>query len=815
MAPQANELNNRNACRRLRVVTTERLQIASSRVLQLRTEALDNQKPSECVINLSGLWTNTVVKPNTIIHLIGAEYDQITSVFNVTNGSGLMVIDPDELMPCTFVVSSLYCGRKTWLGNMFNGWTSTNQAMTIGNMVHELFQYACERKITDEKKLYEVLLTNVNNFITIQQCYSIELDLDTLLKLSKEYIPNISGWLKKYLLIGPLHPLSNDNNRQVKVEKILDIEETIWATKYGLKGKIDLTGVVKIHDQKSRNTQTKILPLELKTGSQYFASSHVGQVSLYSFMIEDRHGVTDQGLLVYLKDGPALHGIDVNQNHKRDLMILRNKLTEHHSDLTLGPDFKEALRDCSRCERLLECVLMSQTFQPEALKSSSVMKSLASVAIGHLNEAHLRFFKYWFQILSEDSNRSHKRVKNSNTFWTYDSSQAESQGSGLSKLSIKSEEIKNDDDIDEGLGTSQDGFVIFERHRRYKDSLGPLKAENLARKRVAISVDDDINRDLTSQNINVAKTTGVIIYSDETSVKLSVDNALPRNDPDIVYRIDFVESARKDNQRLTNILRLMYPIDWRYDHLRQILIPDDDGKKDLKLAINLGGQLVRSTNHITSQLDFEQKKFIIRAAISDDYYVLNEKVLSDEIKISPALTAFVKVVLHLNRTVLMVASEFSSMSSIIKIMATEKIDFSTLGYNHSDLKQYELSQQIGIDDDHDVASEKHELIKAKYAKGFDKFDSCKILVTTYYNVARAPLLERRTFDYCLMMDCDKTELPACLEPMFLCDRYVIVDYQPLKGPRGDEQTNTISSDCKKKKSVPSLGNYLRQLTNST
>lgn len=75
---------------------------------------------------------------------------------------------------------------------------------------------------------------------------------------------------------------SDGNNRSsscnVEITKSLDIEESIWSPRFGLKGKIDVTVGVKIHrDCKAKH---KIMPLELKTGKESNSIEHRSQVSV-------------------------------------------------------------------------------------------------------------------------------------------------------------------------------------------------------------------------------------------------------------------------------------------------------------------------------------------------------------------------------------------------------------------------------------------------------------------------------------------------------------------------------------------------------
>lgn len=65
------------------------------------------------------------------------------------------------------------------------------------------------------------------------------------------------------------------------VTDLVDIEENVWSSRFGLKGKIDVTARVRI--QRPRNGSRKALdertfPLELKTGRESNSIEHRSQV---------------------------------------------------------------------------------------------------------------------------------------------------------------------------------------------------------------------------------------------------------------------------------------------------------------------------------------------------------------------------------------------------------------------------------------------------------------------------------------------------------------------------------------------------------
>lgn len=69
---------------------------------------------------------------------------------------------------------------------------------------------------------------------------------------------------------------TEDVSSNIEVVDILDIEENIWSPRFGLKGKIDVTARVKIHCHSG--VQSRIMPLELKSGKESNSIEHRSQV---------------------------------------------------------------------------------------------------------------------------------------------------------------------------------------------------------------------------------------------------------------------------------------------------------------------------------------------------------------------------------------------------------------------------------------------------------------------------------------------------------------------------------------------------------
>lgn len=112
------------------------------------------------------------------------------------------------------------------------------------------------------------------------------------------------------------------------------------------------------------------MPLELKTGRPTYSAEHMGQVNLYSMMLEERSGEASDGVLLYLRDKAEMKVINTNHNSKRGLIQLRNELVSYVYKWVSSknssyeeieqchlPNPINNKRNCERCPYILPCTL--------------------------------------------------------------------------------------------------------------------------------------------------------------------------------------------------------------------------------------------------------------------------------------------------------------------------------------------------------------------------------------------------------------------------------------------------------------------------
>lgn len=833
---------------------------------------------------LCGVWTQSRLTPNCTIHLIDPWYDLKTDRYVIDNQNGLLVIEPDNMYTCTLIASSLFCERKSWLNNIFLGPVGSNRAMMVGTLTHEVFQYGVRSKIVDLNKLTKFLDELLDDATIMLEIYSADATLKDVRDETIRYIPSVIEWIEKYMLSGPPSALTNEPDIGVKVTKVVDIEENVWSTKYGLKGKIDVTGLVKVHDGKSGSVDEKIIPLELKTGNPNLSSSHAAQVSLYSMMVEDRYAKTNQGFVIYLKEKAAMHNVGLTTNTKRDLINRRNAVNHFMKDYSKGPEMLNQSRVCRNCERLTECLLMSKMYNPNMIDEYKTMKMLQSEATGHLDERFIKFFKRHHEKLvhlitkpgvplgGEHLVGISPTPAATGTFWTRSSDESEAAGIGFGKLQatrkgddkkciifkrhpkheanyvIKAPTTANDKHTIIQLGDQQetsqktkkmkieDYFkpkAMEEHVKREVRVCKPFRTDlSYHRTRFAISLDHE-NEDLDALNSSTAIAIGFIneLKPDSFEIKIFEGSIDTKRSEELMFRVDKLEKrVNFDIQRivLIRLLENTLPIETTpppppatqangtdkqttktsksqgdaannntCDNIRRLLTdplykPVDD--------MNLNIYLLSDCYDEISNFDAVEQKSIIGAVATQNYYILNERVQPNRLKINPLIVTIVSLIRKsLDKSVIIVAKQIDSMIDLMRSLRRKKISFSLVDDGSSTKARYEFSSELIK-----VPNSSSLSLETKYDMYIRAHESAKIIFTTFSMSIGGLQFSKRRFDYSIAYDCHDIELLTGLAPMFISNKHIFID---IACSEPHETTDTTSIAHKEL----TLGQHLRDM----
>ncbi|VDD81909.1 unnamed protein product [Mesocestoides corti] len=406
--------------------------------LVLSTSHLDTE--TQITVELSGTWTDTPVQAGDIINLVPGSGDAClpnprggrwrVSDDPVTRAEcvpPLLILHPDVLISGTTVAASSTCIRRyvmqhLWAENDLvplsdltsdpaQARVSGSQLMLAGSIIHEVFQTAVRQRVSGcRKPLDAVLSQSLFTPSKILQLYAMDATAVDFCESLEQFLPLVDRWVAENCIFG------KSPTGKPTLKEVLDVEENIWCTKIGVKGKIDMTVV----SRAAPEDKPCLIPLELKTGKPSFSVEHVGQVLLYLLMLSDRHAdrcrdkfdVSKFGWLVYLHEGAkserglvkpqaaSFRGLIQSRNQLaaslRTLLSL-DRLADESGDWSPPlPRPVDSERVCSRCPYTLTCgVFRDDRLRPPP---NAEVRELFDKRVGHISADHRRFLRRWTRL---------------------------------------------------------------------------------------------------------------------------------------------------------------------------------------------------------------------------------------------------------------------------------------------------------------------------------------------------------------------------------------------------------------------------------
>ncbi|XP_014403666.1 PREDICTED: DNA replication ATP-dependent helicase/nuclease DNA2 isoform X2 [Myotis brandtii] len=562
-------------------------------------------------------WCSVPVEPGDIIHLEG---DCTSDTWIIDEDFGYLILYPDMLISGTSVASSIRCLRRAVLSETFRGSDPATRQMLIGTVLHEVFQKAISDSFAPEK-LQELAFQTVQEIRHLKEMYRLNLNQDEVKQEVEEYLPSFSKWagdfMQKYTstdfpqmqLSLPSDGSNNNAACNIEVIKSLDIEESIWSPRFGLKGKIDVTVGVKIH--RGCKTKYKIMPLELKTGKESNSIEHRSQLVLYTLLSQERRADPEAGLLLYLKTG-QMYPVPAKHLDKRELLKLRNQMAfslshriskpatgKEKTELTPLPQIIEDQQTCKYCSQVGNCALYSRAVEQQMDGSSVPTGMLAKIKeeTQHLKVTHLEYFSLWCLMLTLES-KSKDNKKNNQNIWLMSSSEMEQSGNCIGNL-IRTEHVK----------TLCDGQYLHNFQRKN----GAMPVTNLmAGDRIILSGEE---RTLFALSRGYVKEITV------TTVTCLLDRNLSVLPESTLFRLDQEEKNCDIDTPLGNLSKLMKNTD-ASQKLRDLIIDFREPQFISYLSSILPHDAKDTVASILKGLNKPQRQAMKKVLLSKDYTLI-------------------------------------------------------------------------------------------------------------------------------------------------------------------------------------------------
>ncbi|XP_068403788.1 solute carrier family 25 member 16 isoform X2 [Eschrichtius robustus] len=702
------------------------------------------------------------VEAGDIIHLEG---DCISDTWIIDEDFGYLILYPDMLISGTSIASSIRCMRRAVLSETFKSSDPATRQMLIGTVLHEVFQKAISDSFAPEK-LQELAFQTVQEIRHLKEMYRLNLNQDEIKQEVEEYLPSFSKWAGDFMhkhtstdfpqmqLSLPSDGSNGNSTCNIEVINSLDIEESIWSPRFGLKGKIDVTVGVKIH--RGCKTKYKIMPLELKTGKESNSIEHRSQLVLYTLLSQERRADPEAGLLLYLKTG-QMYPVPANHLDKRELLRLRNQMAfslfhrinksatgEEKTKLAPLPQIIEEQQTCKYCSQMGNCALYSRAVEQQMDDSSvpTSMQPKIKEETQHLKLKHLEYFSLWCLMLTLESQSKHN-TKNYQTIWLTPASDMEESGSCIRNL-IRTEHVK----------TVCDGQYLHNFQHKH----GAMPITNLmAGDRIILSGEE---RTL------FALSRGYMKEINMTTVTCLLDRNLSGLPESTLFRLDQEEKHCDVDTPLGNLSKLMENT-CASQKLRDLIIDFREPQFISYLSSVLPHDAKDTVACILKGLNKPQRQAMKKVLLSKDYTLIVGMPGTGK---TTTICTLVRILYACGFSVLLTSYTHSAVDNILLKLAKFKIGFLRLGQTqkvHPDIQKFT----------------EEDICRSKSIRSLalleELYNSQLIVATTCMGVNH-PIFSRKTFDFCIVDEASQISQPICLGPLFFSRRFVLVgDHQQL------------------------------------
>uniref|UniRef100_V9K7U5 DNA replication ATP-dependent helicase/nuclease n=1 Tax=Callorhinchus milii TaxID=7868 RepID=V9K7U5_CALMI len=713
----------------------------------------------QCV--LQDDWESTDIKPGDIVHVEGENF---SGPWVINRDCGYLIWNPDHLISGTSVANSIRCMRRAVLSERFKACERGTRQMLFGTLVHEIFQKAATSHGFTEDALQKITSKTLRALKYLGEMYSLKLSQAEVLQEISEYVPSIIKWAEDFMHNSPWAskqqlqlklPSERNLSRQdamssITVTDIEDIEENIWSPRFGIKGKIDVTASVKIHRQSK--SQTRIMPLELKTGKESNSIEHRSQVILYTLLSQERREDPEAGFLLYLKTG-TVYPVPGNRMDRRELLKLRNQLAFYLANGVvqsstpkaglLPPVVSDRLA-CKFCSQLRNCALYSRAIEEEQAASfvPAELKPVLDQETEHLTRGHLQYFSLWYLLCIMEANTMDSKGGR-RLIWMLSAEEREQQGGCIGYL------LRNGAAQAISDGQYQHQFIR-------KNGFIPDTAL-MAGDRVVVS---------GQEKQLLALSSGYIIGVTESQITCVLDRNLSKLPAETIFRFDHDEGVVGVNYHLANLSKLM-EASAVSTKLRELIVDHRPPQFIPHLSTVLPQEVKETVANILKGLNKPQKQAMKRVLLSRDYTLIVGMPGTGK---TTTICTLVRILHACGFSVLLASYTNSAVDNILLKLARFKVGFLRLG------RVQKVHPNIQKFTDEEICKRKSVHTLAE----LEELYSSELVVATTCMGVKHPIFSRRRFDFCIVDEASQINQPICLGPLFYADRFVLVgDHQQL------------------------------------
>ncbi|KAL5598601.1 hypothetical protein BROUX41_003473 [Berkeleyomyces rouxiae] len=714
---------------------------------------------------LRDIWTEPELTPGLWAYATGQFIDGKCVVDMEQN---YFILEPDHLVSITTLADSFTCMRKAVLQDRVRATGALGKPLVYGTILHEIFQTALMKMDFSPEFLKGVIEETVGTHI--EELFAIKIEPHTAMEEIRGKMASMRSWADNFISPVPkasakVLGMHGNKPSNMCISKLLDIEEHVWSPMYGLKGNIDATVQVTIHDNDGMRTLT--VPFEVKTGKNE-SISHRAQTTLYTILLSDRYDIDiDTGILYYSESG-STKAIPAIRNELVHMIMKRNELSEWLRKRPLPPMTSSTNR-CRTCYAKTECAIFHRLAEDGTAESSNFPDDFTRIA-GNLTPIHQTFFKKWDDLLTyEEKHGEHAKRE----IWAMTSAEREAVNRGFSdciiqdmyespertfaKFSytfVKRNRNSGSSFIDSSLNI-YDPVVVSDEEGHFALAIGFI--EDIRKDAIRLKVDRRLHNQRVRQDGFDAVHNQVFAGMNEVipegvriqDLYTQADTGITMQQP-VRYRIDKDEFGNGMGRVRNNLVAIMDDMLYGSIKLRQLIV-------DLKPPMFSP----EPTQYHVAKMDtlnVDQRAAIEKVMSAQDYALVLGMPGTGK---TTTIAHIIRALVAQNKTVLLTSYTHSAVDNILMKLRDDAIPILRIGSKSKVHPQVAEFASLACDKQPDFASIERVWLHSP------------IVATTCLGIHH-PLFSERIFDYCIVDEASQITLPVCLGPIRMARTFVLV-----------------------------------------
>lgn len=710
------------------------------------------------------------LKQNDIVNILGPLYKHmridrqnhyiivdLTTIYAMN--SMWIVVHPDLLITGTALSDAFSCMRRSIVSLLYPGKIANTlqnsdsrdelcfpESWIIGSLLHELFQ-ACLGNDFSMEFIHSAIPNITRNHIeSIAMDPRVNIKQFQLYELILSYAPSMIKWHNQYY---------SKHSNPISVNKVLDIEETIWSVKYGLKGKVDATLSV----IKSPNKIIQV-PFELKTGKRPSSVCHRAQTLLYALMLHSKQGKPFDldslnelvGLLFYLnKSSGSSVNMDIIGGKSQeilDILRTRNRLSSYL---------------IHKGSKLPDMLPEERSFQCQNCYANSYCFALKNIESTAKPNADIEFFHFWNKFVTKEESIVHSERSE---LWRLCSEERKKLGRCMNKMKLSS---CDPNEPKETLFGSFKAIFVYDYHDKFH-----LINDT------QMFVFDPVILSIDTEQFSLCETTimsiGYILSISSDQIVLNIDKQLV--DTRSRYRIDKDEQLSGFGIQRSSLLSLLassslnpFENNCNIERVSRLIVQLEEPKwydhtdKDLSFNISIFDQFIMEHPHLNQG----QRLVLKRSLLAKDYHLIVGMPGAGK---STVIASLIELLVRCGKTILFCSYTHNAIDLVlskVKSIQGEDIYWRIGSISHIGK---EINPENCLVNALKNMNDKDDII----VKTRQIWRSRPVIACTALCVNQSvPIIQYRShFDYCIIDEATQISVPTILPSLQISSTWIMV-----------------------------------------